>query len=310
MDVTLHIGAHRCATTTFQTYMRKNADKLAEDGTGFWGPWRTRKGLFRDIVPGPSQALGRNLQRRAYGRVQINLDRSTQRGVKRLIVSDENMLGSIRHNVRHLRLYGGAGEWTSRYGEAFKGYVTDVVLNVRSLDHYWASALGYAASRGRGIPDSATLELVAKTRRSWRDVIEDVACALPNARLKVLPFENFVGSPDRQLRAMTGQSAPQTHRDLWKNASPRLPELRELLPSDVSALLPTGDARWNPFTPAQAAHLRETYTDDLMWLTAGADGLAQLIQDPDKKPVGRTLPRTELQRGRPNDQDRRLAGAG
>jgi len=59
-----------------------------------------------------------------------------------------------------------------------------------------------------------------------------------------------------------------------------------------------------------AAALREAYADDLMWLAAGADGLAWLMDDPNKKPAGQTLPRPELTRGRRNEQDRRLAGAG
>jgi len=44
------------------------------------------------------------------------------------------------------------------------------------------------------------------------------------------------------------------------------PEPAEL-PSD-------GLGHWQPFTKDQTAALRETYADDLFWLTAGADGLA------------------------------------
>ena len=55
MKVILHTGAHRCATTSFQEYMRQNAQPLACQGIGFWGPYRTRGGaLFHGIQPGPA----------------------------------------------------------------------------------------------------------------------------------------------------------------------------------------------------------------------------------------------------------------
>ena len=49
MDVILHIGVHRTATTTFQAYLRERSDMLADQGLAFWGPRRTRNGLFHGI---------------------------------------------------------------------------------------------------------------------------------------------------------------------------------------------------------------------------------------------------------------------
>lgn len=49
MDIILHLGAHRTASTSFQRYMRSVSDALAAGGTGFWGPGRTRKGLFHRV---------------------------------------------------------------------------------------------------------------------------------------------------------------------------------------------------------------------------------------------------------------------
>ncbi|WP_254446456.1 hypothetical protein [Ruegeria sp. HKCCD8929] len=308
MDVILHIGAHRCATTSFQHYMRRNAEVLLRQGIGFWGPHRTRSGMFHGIAPGRISASKR--RRRGAGRLAEALSSSTRRGVKRLVVSDENMLGTMRRNMAEAQLYPAAGERMAHFVQAFEGSVTDVILNIRALDHYWASSLGYGLKRGRGIPSPVALEWIASGERSWRDVITDIASAIPGTRLWVLPFEIFAGRPDAQLAAVTGGPAPGEHCRQWCNATPRLPELRAAMPPDLAAALPRGDARWNPFFPAQAAHMRAVYADDLMWLATGADGLARLVGDPDKKPAGQTLPRPELTRGRRNDQNRRLARAG
>jgi len=311
MDVILHLGAHRCATTSFQNYLRLNSDGLLAQGVGFWGPRRTRNGLFRGILPGPCVATGRDLHRRGVGRVRMHLARSAGLGVKSLLVSDENMLGTMRENLRLGDLYCGTGERLARYGEAFGGQITTVVLNIRSLDSYWGSVLGYGLIRGRGLPEPGLLQRLATNRRSWRDVITDMACALPDAQIWVLPFETFAGRPEAQLAAIARINAPKFHSREWLNPTLRLPQMRKLA-SELGEnwRLPEGDGRWQPFSPSETAMLREAYADDLMWLASGADGLARLMPDPDKKQAGKTPPMTDMTRGRTDDQqERRVARA-
>lgn len=306
MDVILHIGAHRCATTTFQRYMRLNSETLEQRGIGFWGPRRTRNGLFSGLIPGPSVARARNLPRRAAGRIQLSCARSAAQGIRKLVVSDENMLGTTRENLRMSELYCGVGERLSRYSHGFGGRISDVVLNIRSLEMYWASSLGFCLSRGRDVPGRALLDRLVQGPRSWRDVVTDVACAVPDARLWVLPFETFASQPETVLAALTGMDTPKTHAREWLNRTPRLPELREF-----AADLPDGDGRWQPFDTAQIAVLREQYSDDLMWLTGGADGLARLLRDTNNNQADKSPPWDKLTRGRHYDQqERRLAGTG
>ncbi|OUS37047.1 hypothetical protein A9Q94_07435 [Rhodobacterales bacterium 56_14_T64] len=311
MNVFLHIGAHRCATTSFQEYLRQNAEALDERNIGFWGPRRTRNGLFNGILPGPGAATGRDLQRRAEGRVQMHLARSRALGLDHLVISDENLMGTVRENLRLGALYCGVGERMARFAQAFDGQVTDVVVNIRSLESYWASALTYGVARGHRVPNMPRLNQLVDNRRSWRDVLSDVACAMPGARIWALPFETYGGRPEAQLAAMIGQPMPRSNARLRLNVTPHLPELRGQLQSAVADQLPEGQGRWQPFDAAQIAALRETYADDLMWLTAGGDGLVQLKQDPDKTGQGMNPARTDLTRGRPHDdQTERVAGAG
>ena len=317
MDVILHIGAHRCATTSFQNYLRANSDTLDQQGIGFWGPRRTRNGLLRGIVPKIGAGAWRDQQRRGVGRVRMNLARSSGLGVKSLVVTDENMLGSVRENLRFCELYCGAGERMARYGEAFDGRIRHILLNVRSLDTYWASALGFSLTRGRNLPGHAALVRLAASPRSWRDVITDVACAIPDATIWVAPFEVFAGRPEAQLSAVAGIKAPKAQARERLNATLHLPALRALGKElNENWDLPDGDGRWLPFAPDQTAALRENYADDLLWLTGGADGLARLLPDPDKIPnpkterAGTSLPTADMTRGRIHDrQERHMARA-
>lgn len=312
MDVILHIGAHLCATTTFQDYLRRNRADLS---AAVWDPRRTRHGLFAGLLPDAASAPKGAATRRAVGRIRLNLARCAEAGTPRLIVSDPAMMGTLRANLRMGTLYCGLGERMARLGQAFEGYPVKVALNIRALDTYWAAALAQAITGGHGLPAPQRLVRLAETPRSWRDVIEELACALPGAELRVLPFEVFGGRPEAQLAAIVPGPVPTGHARGWLNATPRLPELRAWLGPEAAAL-PAGGNRWQPFTEAQGAALREIYADDMMWLAGGAGGLARLADDPDKTDTQRTWagaapPQQDLTRGRRDEQeDGGLAGTG
>ncbi len=316
MRVILHIGAHRCATTTFQHYLRRHGECLAAAGIGFWGPRRTRGGLLHGLQPGPHAATGRDLRRRAAGRLRLACARSAAAGVKVLIVSDENMMGTVRENLRRGDLYSGIGERIARLAMALDGYLCDVAMNIRGLDGYWNSALGYSLTRGRPVPGTAALARLADQPRSWRDVIVDAACAAGSAQLSVLPFESFAGRPEAQLAAMVPDAPALPPGRDWLNATPLLPELRDLADPAGRARLPAGGGRWRPFGAAVAAALRERYADDMMWLVGGAEGCARLIGGRDEQRAGQHRPASDMTtRGihddsRENARNGRLAGAG
>lgn len=308
MDVILHVGAHRCATTTFQSYMRRNAAVLTARRIGFWGPLRTRGGLFDGAVARPG--LPRGAAPQAARRVRRHLVRSAAAGLAALVVSDENMLGFLRDNRDRAALYRAAGDRVAQFAALFDGRLARVALNVRSQDAYWASALGYVAARGHGLPPDTLAGRLAAGAEGWRNVVADIAAAVPGADIVVLPFERFAGRPELQLAALTGQTGPMTHARDWLNATPRLDRLRAGLGRGAAARLPAGNGRWSPFTPEQAAALRAAYAGDLAWLAAGADGLARLAGNSEPQYAGQS-PHMPLTRGRRNDQQhRRLAGAG
>lgn len=303
MDIILHIGAHRSATTSFQHYIRDHQKTLDAGGTAFWGPQRLRGGMLNGLFPGPAVSHGRNLVRRAEGRVQMHLAQVHRREMARLLVSDENFIGTMRQSMRAKSLYPAIGERMARYGAAFGGQVTRIVLSIRALDLWWASAAAYTVGRGHPVPSALSLEMIAENRRSWRDVITDLACAVPEAEIIVAPFEQFAGRPDALLSLMTDQGAPADNARHWRNRTPDLPTLRKRLEEqgDDPAALPDDTGRWQPFTPEQSARLRENHADDLHWLVAGADGLATLANATTRIKTGISLHAGAMTEGRHHD---------
>lgn len=310
MDLILHLGAHRTGSTTFQTYLRGAEAQLAGQGVGVWGPWQTRKGLLHGLMD-PSQPAGD--AQRAMGRVRLALEGSARRGLSQLLVSDENMLGAPRACLRAEALYPEAGSRLRRVAAGFPR-VSRAVIQIRSPEMWWASALAFLVARGLPLPSPAQLGGLVAAPRGWRQVIADVAAALPRAELLVTPFERYVMRPDRLLRQASGllYTPPMPPTGIWAHRSPSLADLREALAlrgEDPSAL-PQGDGRWMPFTQAQSAQLRERYAEDLFWLRAGADGVARLTEDPEADQRRPDRPPASHERGDTHDREKgRLAGA-
>lgn len=308
MDIILHVGAHRTGSTSFQHYLRGNRARLMADGTALWEPYMLRKGLLDGLFAAPLMRNGRNLQRRAMGRVRLHAAQAVRAGAERLLVSEENMIGAPRACLRAATLYPAIGERMARLDAAFEGGISRVVMSIRAQDLWWSSVAAYGVGRGHAIPDAARIEAISAAPRTWRDVITDMSCALPHAEIKIMPFEQFAGQADKQLAHATERAAPQTHSECWLNRSPDAQMLRAKMvengvpASDLPSHLALRDGRWNPFTAPQSARLREAYADDLMWLTAGADGLATLTEDTARKRASFSLPAGALTKGQSNDQ--------
>ncbi|NIZ14988.1 hypothetical protein [Phaeobacter sp. HF9A] len=318
MKVILHIGAHRCASRSFQNYMSRKGDQLAQYGIACLGPERTRAGLLHGIQPGGLSLGRRDPMRRARGRIALSLRAQRDAGTAALVISDAALLGSLERCLTDGALYSGAGEGLARLDHGFDGAITDVMLNIRSPESFWASALAMQLEHSQRLPNGRLLARMAAARRSWRDVIQDIYCAMPGARIRVFAHEVFASQPHAQLSVATGVDCPVARGGFKLNTSAQLPALRADLPASIAAQLPEGDGRWMPFSAGEISALRESYYDDMMWLVGGADGLADLVEDPKKAdaitiPTAATgrPPRDDLTRGLPHDPDTgRLAGAG
>lgn len=285
MDVTLHIGAHRCATTTFQHFLTRNRVLLADAGIACWTPDRTRRGLFAGLVHRPDRIdpVTARRARRATGLIGVERDRLTAAGVATLLVSDENMMGSVRANLRAGALYPDLAARLARFAPAFAD-CRRIAVGIRAYDTYWASALAFAVAQGHRMPGTLQLDRLAAGGRGWRQVIGDVAVAFPLAEIVVWPFERVAARPEAQLAALSGTPVrvpPLSGAREWHNAGPRRAALRRILrlrgDDDAALAIPGGSGRWMPFDTDHRAELRARYSDDLDWLASGAGGSVRLL---------------------------------
>lgn len=279
MDLILHLGAHRTGASSFRSFLYSQRPRLAEHRIELWDPKRTRGGILFGLADPPRSA---GAARRAAGRVQLNLKAAERRERNMVILSDPNMIGSPRHCLQTRHLYSAVGERMARIHAAFDRPMR-IVIQIRALESWWASALSSLVARGEQVPDALRLAAITQSGRSWRHVISDIACACPKAEILVMPFECFCGGPDRVFDLATdGAFAPYDEFPaMWQRRAPEVPELRKRLieRGEDPDLLPDETGRWMPFDATQLAQLREAYADDMFWLRAGADGLARLKDD-------------------------------
>ncbi len=311
MDVILHLGAHRTASTSFQHYMRANIARLERRGVGFWGPLSARDEILTGHISRGTRESREQQIAEAQAQIVAHLDQIYERGIMHLVVSDENVIGTPYENLHDRQLYGAIGERMARYSQIFGGRISRLVLSIRSQDIYWSSVAALCVKRGQPAICSAAVAALANARRQWRDVITDLACAVPEIEIQVQPYEVFGGMPEQRLMAMTGVTGlPVTHAREKLNRAPSLSELRKILKErgEDPGVLPAGEGRWYPFNRDQIMALREAYADDLFWLRAGADGLATLIDETASAKAGRHPPVDDATRGQADGKEnRRLA---
>lgn len=316
VDVILHLGAHRTGTTSLQRYLENNRDNLNRIGTEFWGPNRTRSGLYSGLVKKTSKLSNEAIIRgeRSCGLIRMELNRLDAASVKSLIVSEENMMGSIGANLSDGRLYSDAQARLQRFSGAFEGHCKRVCVSIRSYDKYWASVLAFAVQRGRKMPNPDDLDHLVTQPRRWRDLIGDVAAAFPFAEVVVWPFEAMVGQVDQQLAVVNSGRVPPHMRGAndWHNASPTGAKLRQILidrgNQRQASTVSKDYSRWQPFDKHHITAFQAQYDEDIAWLRGGADGIATYAEHSDGGAAGTHLRSAKAQRGQFHDQEQRGVG--
>lgn len=279
MEIILHLGAHRCATTTLQHFLRRNTEPYRQAGLEIWTPAETRAGLFEGLILNPSRVtpLAERQARRSAGRIEVELTRIESRATRQILISEENIIGACRSNLRDRALYPDVRARLERFLPALGRPVCQIGLSIRSYESYWSSALALAISRGLPAPSSALIERLASDDSGWRRVISGIAESVPDAVIAVWPFEAFASDPARQVEAMTGGLRPaavSARSPMRHHASPSGSELLRILTmrgEDACRLAAGGGGgRWMPFRADQRAHMRRRYLADLDWLASGA----------------------------------------
>jgi len=258
LETILHLGVHRTATTTFQDYLDRNVARLEGSGVAVWTPSAIRGGLFSGMVRPPHETSV--VVERSTHLIGLTCARLRRKNTRQLIVSEENMIGTIRVNLRSQSLYSELTPRLARFGKAFGHSCDRILLSIRSYETFWASSIAFGATTGfPALDEQARMRIVAHPR-GWRDVIKEIHALFPKAEISVLPYEAFGGNVGETLDAATGYrglSAGMVDQPVRHNESPA--------------------GRASPFDTQTQLNFRRRYDKDLAWLANGGGGFARLL---------------------------------
>lgn len=275
--IVLHLGAHRTAVGATQSLLERERATLAASGVAAWTPRRGRRGALARVAGDPGTGGGRlseEASRRMAGRIALRRAGLAAEGIETLVVSDAGVMGDLRENVLLARLYPSVAPRLHRVAEIMPG-IACVALAIRSPDEWWTSAFATLIARGFAPPSAEAVAAVARSDRGWRRVVEDIAAALPGAAITVWDHCELGAGPSRAVRLLTGCRAT-TAPAPYLNAAPDIVALRARLAADGwPGELPGLGRAYAPFDPDTRAAMRAAHAEDLAWLHAGADGLAQ-----------------------------------
>lgn len=285
LEVILHMGAHRTGTTTLQRSLQQNAQNLKKNGVTVWGPSETRGRLFSGLLRGFDAEAGETtrLVARNKGVIAIEMDRLARKQCRNLLITEENILGGIRGNLRSHQLYPRLDERLARFAEMFGPVCGRIGLAIRPYQDFWASSMAHSIPLGHRLLDEDDFDQLVTQPRTWRRVINDVAAAFPRADIMVWEFDRMVRQPAAQLKILTNGQL-NLHLGLMEqqhNTSPGRDALRSILAQrrdGSEAQIAAGDGRFMPMGAHHIEAMQAQYAIDLAWLRGASVGRLKFVE--------------------------------
>ncbi|MEP3345563.1 MAG: hypothetical protein ABJN34_11985 [Litoreibacter sp.] len=304
MEICLHLGAHRTGSTGLQVLLNSQRAELRRAGVAYWGPDKTRNGLLAGLIKDPSQVNGpgKALGERSCGRLRMEFARLEVEHRQQLVISEENLIGTMAQNLSAVRLYGQAADRLARVRPAFEGRKLRIGLAIRAYDLHWASQLAFRAEMGASLPSPAKLDRLVTQPRRWCDLIADIKTIFPNASIVVWPFEGWVSNPLPLVSGILGREIPlgALEKPHKSNASATATQLASIAAErgDIDTALRLASAgqgaRYMPFNADQLLKLKQDYRADISWLKANATGSAGMTY---LDPTGGTFGEADMTEG-------------
>lgn len=199
MDITLHIGAHKTASTHLQQALAQARPALARRGVSLLGPPQLRKpelrfGAYLGGNSADPQAHAATLRAVLTGETP------------RLIVTEENILGNAHNpDMIETRRFYPRGESRLRVLSSLlpPGRVT-IALAIRDPAEFLVSAYGQRLASGvlQGFEDYIAGLDPAELR--WSELVERLQAAIPGAQWVVWRYEDYPANLPRVLQALAG----------------------------------------------------------------------------------------------------------
>ncbi|MEM6438372.1 MAG: hypothetical protein AAF763_01570 [Pseudomonadota bacterium] len=279
MKIVLHIGLHRTGTTALQAALASGGARLREKGVWFEPTAQVRPVIATPLgaaaKAGPLAGAARRWARASIRRwVRAREDE----GVRRLVLSDETMLGLMERSLGPAGIYPDAAARLGLLAEALDGWETQAHAGLRPPAEWYPSVYAFALSRR---PQADGFEPVRRAaleaERGQAALARDVHAVFPGP---IFWTSDFHGAHAGRVRRMlTGQRfarrlRPPRRRTNVSLSAPALARLealradgREVDRSVVIALRREAPVRragaWDPWSAAEQEALAARWREEI-----------------------------------------------
>lgn len=193
MKLHLHLGAHKTATTHFQSVLEQNRD-IYEKNACYISMEEFRANVTY---------AGKIINPYCYSEVDSYLNKLSEVKHQSLIVSEENIIGDIKHIYHSKKLYVDLENRLDRLNDFVSKFSdVDIWLSIRSMDTFipsmYCESLLHWRYRNFGKVFSG------QYAHSWVPVILAIRKALPSVTINVIPYESYREILPKWLEIVTG----------------------------------------------------------------------------------------------------------
>lgn len=281
MSVVIHLGVHKTATTFLQAHWAVCARQ----------PWATA--VSAPALDAVREALTPAVDGKASSQLRSRASRwltDLAASHHRLVISDENLIGTSLGNFQAKTLYPRARERLQQLGSLLPSGELTVLLSLRGYADYLSSAYCEVLRHTPFRPFRARVAGLDVGKRGWVELVRDVQAALPHARLVVWCYEDFAAlapaltgwmfdrpvadlpsAPTQRYRASFSQPAVEAATVVHRALGPE--QATDLLPELASAMPVSTHGAFSPWDAVERAALDRAY-DSALETMAGLPGVA------------------------------------
>jgi hypothetical protein len=208
LQIALHVGAHKTATTHLQRSLLDHRPALAQQGVQVYGPPQLRSGTTTLVSRFGLQARGTPKAVAADPAVVLA---QLAQGADRLVVSEENFIGTLQNRWGNVLtpLYAKAGARIAAIATAASPPL-DVFLAIRNPASFLSSAYGQVLFGGAVVSAARFRSKNALDEIDWPDLVARIASLPGVGRVIVWRFEDYQALFAQVCAALLGDGPART----------------------------------------------------------------------------------------------------
>ena len=283
MDIILHLGAHKTASTYLQKRLSRSHGRLKRHQISFHGPKSLRPQINKALCNQRGLSMAEAGHRRQTCLAELIYTEEAA-GTKRLVLSEEQFLGSLREMVLGRDFYQDAPGRLDPIAKALGDRPVHLLLSVRGYANFLSSVYGQVIRGWRFMPfDQKLRDHFLNQTQGWPELVELILGTFPSAhKITLWPFEDFAGVEHQILTHMAGPavaelksvpnrpfSAPSQTTIDWLHAQAaagKPPDQDTVNAAYETALKEHGHKPFDPWSVEERAYLDSRYRQDLIWL--------------------------------------------